>query len=136
MAKEEHLNANDTLEDARLDKWLWTVRVFKTRPMAAEACRAGRVQVNGREAKASHSLRAEQVVEVRMGAVTRKLVMLAVPRGRQGAARLGDFMRDETPPEVYARAAEISREKAQAGAAGKPEGKRDRRARKELWGEA
>jgi hypothetical protein len=62
--------------------------------------------------------------------------MLAVPRGRQGAARLGDFMRDETPPEVYARAAEISREQAQAGAAGKPEGKRDRRARRELWGES
>ncbi|AKC83538.1 hypothetical protein IMCC26134_13525 [Verrucomicrobia bacterium IMCC26134] len=136
MAKAEQLDANDALEDARLDKWLWTVRVFKTRPMAAEACRSGRVQVNGREAKAAHSLRAGQIVEVRVGAVTRKLVMLAVPRGRQAAARLSDFMRDETPPEVYARAAEISREQAQAGAAGKPVGKRDRRARRELWGEA
>lgn len=99
----------DEKEPVRADKWLWMVRVFKTRELAAEACRAGRVQVDGREVKPAHTLRAGHVVEVRQGALTRRLVVLAAPRARQGAARLGDFLRDETPAEDYAQAAEVRR---------------------------
>lgn len=114
-------------EDGRLDKWLWTVRVFKLRTLAAKACKAGRVEVNGRVAKAAQTLRAGSVVEVRQGGLTRRLVVLGLPRGRQGAAKVAEFMRDETPPEMVARAAENRVHQAQAGGAGKPAGKRDRR---------
>jgi len=123
-------------EDARLDKWLWMVRVFKTRALAAEACRAVRVKVNGGDAKASHSVRSGQIIEVRTGPLTRKLVALGVPPGRQGAAKLEMFIRDETAPEVYAQAAEQRAQQRLAGAAGKPASKRERRERRELFGDA
>lgn len=135
MNREKASASCQETDGARLDKWLWTMRVFKTREAAAEACRSGRVEVNGREAKAAHGLRAGQVVEVRQGALRRRLVVIAFPKGRQGAAAVGEFMRDETPPEVYAQAEEIRREQHLAGGAGKSEDKRERRERRALWGE-
>lgn len=123
-------------EPVRVDKWLWMVRVFKTRELAAEACRAGRVQVGGREVKPAHTLHAGHVVEVRQGTLTCRLVVLAAPRARQGAARLGDFLRDETPAEDYARAAEVRRQAGEIATAGRSDDKRDRRALRALWDEA
>jgi ribosome-associated heat shock protein Hsp15 len=87
------------VDAARLDKWLWSVRAYKTRALAAEACRLGRVTVDGREAKAAASVRPGQVIEARQGLVRRRLIVAGVPRGRQGAAKVGDFARDETSPE-------------------------------------
>ena len=115
-------------DDARLDKWLWTVRAYKTRAEAAEACRLGRVVVDGRVAKPAASVRAGHTVEVKAGLVTRRLVVLGVPRGRQGAAKVGEFLRDETPPEMYAAARENRVQNLLAGGGGRPD-KRDRRAR-------
>jgi ribosome-associated heat shock protein Hsp15 len=118
-------------DDARLDKWLWMVRAHKTRALAAEACRLGRVTVDGREAKPAHTIRAGQLVEVRDGLVRRKLAVLGVPRGRQGAARVSEFMRDETPPEMLAAAREQRVQHVLAGGGGRPT-KKDRRARDAL----
>lgn len=126
----------DDADDTRLDKWLWMVRAYKTRALAVEACRRGRVVVDGREAKPAHTIRAGQVLEAREGIVTRRLVVLGVPRGRQGAARVGDFMRDETPAEVLEAAREQRVQHVLAGGAGRPT-KKDRRAREALderWG--
>jgi ribosome-associated heat shock protein Hsp15 len=118
------------LKGPRLDKWLWMIRVFKTRELAAEACRAGHVVVNGREAKPAQTLSPGLAVEVRQGMVARRLVMLVCPPGRQSAAHLGNFVRDETPPEVYTRAAETRAQQRIAGAAGKSVDKRERRVRR------
>jgi ribosome-associated heat shock protein Hsp15 len=134
MSHKRNSDADEGKDDARLDKWLWTVRAFKTRPLAAEACRSAKVRVDGREAKASHTVRAGQRVEVRQGAITRQLFVLGVPEGRQAASRLGDFIRDETPPEVYVMAAEIAREQRFAGGVGRPSDKHERRARREFRG--
>jgi ribosome-associated heat shock protein Hsp15 len=120
-------------DSVRVDKWLWMVRVFKTRELAAEACRAGRVQVAGREVKPAHTLHAGHMVEVRQGILTRRLVVLAVPRARQGAARLAEYLRDETPPEDYARAAEVRRQAGESAAVGRPDDKKERRALRALW---
>lgn len=125
-------------DDARLDKWLWMVRACKTRALAAEACRLGRVTVDGREAKPAHTIRVGQVVEAREGLVTRRLIVLGVPRGRQGAASVPEFMRDETPPEMVAAAREQRVQHVLAGGGGRPT-KKDRRARdvlREMGGEA
>lgn len=118
----------DPESDARLDKWLWMLRAYKTRAEAAEACRLGRVSIDGREAKAASSVRAGQVVEARQGLVTRRLVVLGVPRGRQGPARTAEFARDETAPEDYAAAREQRAAHLLAGGGGRPT-KKDRRAR-------
>jgi ribosome-associated heat shock protein Hsp15 len=126
-------HASDAISEPngpRLDEWLWMVRVFKTRDLAAEACKSGHVTVNGRDAKPAQTLRPGQLVEVRQGMLSRRLVMLICPPGRQAAARLGEFVRDETPPEVYARAAEARVQQRLAGAIGKSADKRERRERR------
>ncbi len=122
-------------DDARLDKWLWLVRAYKTRALAAEACRLGRVQVDGREAKPAATVRIGQVVEARQGIVTRRLVVLGIPRGRQGAAKAAEFARDETPPEMLAAAREQRVQNILAGGGTKPT-KRDLRARRKLFGQS
>lgn len=119
-------------DDARLDKWLWTVRAYKTRALAAEACRLGRVVIDGRTAKPSASVRPGQVVEARQGTVFRRLVVLGAPRGRQGPAKAREFVRDETPPEVLEEARRQRVQQILAGGAGRPD-KHDRRAREALW---
>jgi ribosome-associated heat shock protein Hsp15 len=120
-------------DDARLDKWLWLVRAYKTRALAAEACRQERVEVDGREAKPAATVRIGQVVESRQGIVTRRLVVLGVPRGRLGAAKVAEFARDETPPEMLAAAREQRAQNILAGGGTKPT-KRDLRARRKLFG--
>ncbi|MCU0792615.1 MAG: S4 domain-containing protein [Opitutaceae bacterium] len=129
------MESSDAVADARLDKWLWTVRVFKTRAEAAEACRLGRVTADGRPAKAAHTVRPGQRIEVRQGLVTRQLVVQGAPRGRQAAAKIGEFVRDETPAEELAAAREQRVQNILAGGGERPT-KRDRRAREALWSRA
>jgi ribosome-associated heat shock protein Hsp15 len=121
-------------EDARLDKWLWAVRAYGTRALAAEACRQGRVSIDGRLAKPAAGVRPGQVVEARQGVVQRKWVVLAMPRGRQGAALVRFFAREETAPEAWAAAREQRVQHLLAGGGGRPD-KRDRRLRQALRGE-
>ena len=125
----------DAPDDARLDKWLWAVRAYKTRALAAEACRLGRVMVDGREAKPAATVRAGQVIEARQGIVVRRLVALGVPQGRQGPAKARDFVRDETPADVLEAAKQQRVQAIMAGGGARPT-KRARRAREALWKEA
>jgi ribosome-associated heat shock protein Hsp15 len=124
----------DSADDARLDKWLWLVRAYKTRADAAEACRLGRVLLAGREAKPAATVRIGQVVEACQGIVNRRLVVLGIPRGRQAAAKVAEFMRDETPPEMIAEAREQRLQNILAGGGNKPS-KRDLRQRRKLFGQ-
>lgn len=119
-------------DDARLDKWLWTVRAYKTRALAAEACRLGRVTIDGREAKPAATVRPGQVVEARQGGVLRRLVVLGIPCGRQGPAKAREYVRDETPLEALEAARQQRVQQLLDGGKGRPT-KRDRRAREALW---
>src|SRR4051812_4307191 len=92
------------MDDPRLDKWLWSVRVFKTRPVATAACRAGKVLIGELEAKPGRDVHVGEVVTVRVGAVTRTLKVLGLPRSRVGAKQLPEFLGDLTPAAEYARA--------------------------------
>lgn len=86
----------------RLDHWLWVVRLTKTRSLAAEAIKAGRVQVNGQPAKPSRDVHPGDRVELRTGAVrTTVLVRGAAPR-RVGAAEAAKLY-EETPESREAR---------------------------------
>jgi len=86
---------------ARLDKWLWAVRVFKTRSLAGDACRAGSVAVNERPAKPARDVRPGELVTIRQGLALRTLRVVGVPRSRVGAKLLPKYCTDLTPPEEY-----------------------------------
>lgn len=113
---------------ARLDKWLWAMRVFKTRPLATEACRAGSVEINERVAKPAREVQAGEVVTVKLGLFTRTLRVVGVPRSRVGAKLLPDFCVDLTPPEEFEKLRERSALQmlAREPGSGRPT-KRDRR---------
>ena len=114
------------MNDPRLDKWLWSVRVFKTRPEATAACRAGKVLIGELEAKPGRDIHAGETIVVRVGAVTRTLKVVAHPKSRVGAKHLPEFMTDLTPPAEYERAKQAGVEHMLARARGRPT-KKDRR---------
>jgi ribosome-associated heat shock protein Hsp15 len=129
------VNTADPAGGARLDKWLWALRLFKSRALAADACRAGSVLVNGRVAKPARDLHAAEVITLRQGLVTRTLVVLGFPKGRVAAKQVPEHMEDQTPAAEYERAREhklqhfLEREKG----SGRPT-KRERRQLDKLVG--
>lgn len=84
---------------ARLDKWLWAVRLFRTRSLAATACRAGDVTIDDRPLKPAREVRPGETIHVRQGVMRRTVVVLGVPPSRVGAALVAQFLEDRTPPE-------------------------------------
>ena len=118
----------------RLDKWLWAVRIFKTRSLAGDACRAGSVEVNAQPAKPARDVRPGETVTVKQGVVLRTLRVVDVPRARVGAKLVGNYCTDLTPPEEFEKAREqrlqhvLAREKG----SGRPT-KRERRLIDELF---
>jgi ribosome-associated heat shock protein Hsp15 len=112
----------------RIDKWLWAVRIFKTRSLATDACRAGSVTVNGRPAKPSREVGGGESVGVRQGLIQRTLRVLAVPAARVGAKLVAAFCEDQTPPAEFekARTQRVQQFLARARGSGRPT-KRDRR---------
>ena len=116
------------LEAERVDKWLWAVRVFRTRSLATDACRAGSVTIDGQPVKPSREVRAGTVVMARQGLVHRRLTVLGVPRSRVGAKAVAEFCADDTPASEYERAREqrVQQILARAKGSGRPT-KRERR---------
>jgi len=123
------------MDDLRLDKWLWSVRVFKTRPLATAACRAGRVFIGELEAKPGRDIHVGETVTVGVGVITRTLKVVALPRSRVSAKQLPEFMTDLTPPAEYERAkqAGIEHMLARQRGLGRPT-KKDRRDMGRLFG--
>lgn len=84
--------------EVRIDKWLWAVRLFKTRSIAIEACKKGRVSINGVTIKPSRSIKVGDVIEVRRPPVTYSFEVLNLSESRMGAKLVPEFMKDVTPP--------------------------------------
>jgi ribosome-associated heat shock protein Hsp15 len=112
----------------RLDKWLWAVRIFKSRSLASDACRAGSVTVNEQPAKPARDVRPGETVTVQQGLVLRTLRVVGVPPSRVGAKLVPSFCTDLTPKEEFEKGRQhavqqlLAREKG----SGRPT-KRDRR---------
>ena len=82
---------------SRLDKVLWSIRVFKTRSEAADACKSGRVKVNGTEAKSSREIKSGDEVTVRKGIVTYSFSVKTPVDKRQPARLVEEFVQNTTP---------------------------------------
>ncbi len=87
----------------RIDKWLWAVRLYKTRSLAAAACSSGNVTIEGTRAKASRGLTGGEVILIRGNGLTRTFRVKALTDRRMGAARTPDYMEDLTPVSEYER---------------------------------
>ncbi|MCV7178614.1 RNA-binding S4 domain-containing protein [Mycolicibacterium sphagni] len=112
------------MDSTRVDRWLWAVRLTKTRPDAAAACRGGQVRVNDRSAKPSTAVSPGDEVRVRVGDTTRIVeVLRAIPK-RVGAADAVTCYLDRTPPRPPTLSVPVA---ARDRGAGRPT-KRDRRA--------
>lgn len=85
----------------RIDKWLWAVRLYKTRTLAAATCRSGKIKLNGEAVKPSKSIKVGDVISFRSGPIIKSLRVIGFPGSRVSAKLVPDFCLDLTPPEEY-----------------------------------
>ena len=87
--------------DVRMDKWLWSVRLYKSRSIAASACTSGKVQVGGHSIKASRSVKVGEIITAVTGDITRTVKVTGLLESRVGAKLVSQFMEDLTPASEY-----------------------------------
>ena len=87
------------MEDVRIDKYLWAIRVFKTRTDATDACKGGKIRVNGLDIKPSRGVRVGDVIVARKGPVSYTYKVLKLVDKRQGAKLVPDYAENLTPQE-------------------------------------
>jgi ribosome-associated heat shock protein Hsp15 len=112
----------------RIDKYLWAVRLFKTRSIATDACRAGKVKMNDMPVKPSHEISVGEIYELNIEQMHRTVQVKALLANRVGAKLVENYLTDLTPAEEYERiqmARQYGFEKRDRGT-GRPT-KRDRR---------
>ena len=117
------------MESVRLDKFLWAVRLAKTRPDATDACRLGRVEMGGQPVKAGRDVRVGDVIRVQSDDLTKTVRVVALLDKRVAGKQVPGFIEDLTPPEEYERAKKRREEHALNLATSPPlrPTKRDRR---------
>ena len=89
------------MPEARIDKWMWAARIFKTRTIAAEACKKGRVSINGAQAKPTRTVKPGDVIQVRKPPVTYSFKVLQAIEKRVGAKLVPEIMENVTTPDQY-----------------------------------
>ncbi len=122
--------------EARIDKWLWAARIFKTRTLAAAACKKGQVMLRGAQLKASRTVKAGDVVDVRKPPVTYSFRVLQPIEKRVGAKLLPEILENVTAAEQYEllEMSKISGFVNRAKGTGRPT-KKDRRSLDEFAGD-
>lgn len=118
--------APTTGESVRVDSWIWSARLVKTRSMGATACRGGHVRVNGERVKPAHAVRVGDEVRLRHGGRERVVVVKRVIRKRVGAPVAAECYVDNSPPAPPREAA------APAGVRDRGAGRPTKRDRREL----
>ena len=87
--------------EARIDKWLWAARVYKTRTLASDACKNGRITINGALAKPSRTVKVGDQVGAKKSPITYTFRVLQAIEKRVGAKLLPEVFENITPPEQY-----------------------------------
>ncbi len=122
---------SEPIASIRIDRWLWATRLFKTRALAVEACRGGRVTVGGDAAKPARTVRVGDRIEVGGGDLVRTYRVAGLIGKRVGANRLDAFLAELTSPDELERARKRAEQRRLndvfEGAAGGRPTKRDRR---------
>jgi len=99
------------MESVRIDRWVYAVRLFKTRTGAALAVDKGKVKLNDKTVKPSHALKVNDVVHIKDGVLFRTYKVLALAQKRMGAKLVADFYLETTLPEDLERLQEVQRAK-------------------------
>ena len=89
------------LDEIRIDKWLFAVRLFKTRGQATEACRRGKIKLNESQAKAAKSIKLGDIINIRQSPMIRSLEVIGLTERRIGAKLVENFAKDITPKEEW-----------------------------------
>ena len=88
-------------QEARIDKWLWAARIYKTRTLAADACKNGRITINGAQTKPSRTVKAGDKVGVKKPPITYTFLVKQPIEKRVGAKLLPDILENITTPDQY-----------------------------------
>ncbi|HPD64063.1 MAG TPA: RNA-binding S4 domain-containing protein [Bacteroidia bacterium] len=89
------------IQSVRLDKYLWAVRIYKTRSLAAEACNGGKVKLNGEAAKPSKAVKENDTIELYKDFVHHQFRVIQLLEKRVGHSIVKDYLEDLTPPEEF-----------------------------------
>lgn len=89
------------MSEVRVDKWLWAVRIFKTRSLATDACKMSRVSINGQLAKPSRTVKVGDIIGVRKPPIEFSFRVVQVLNNRVGAKLVPEYMENVTPREQY-----------------------------------
>ena len=116
------------VDEMRMDKWLFAVRLFKTRGQAADACRGGKIKLNDAAVKAAKTVRVGDTVSVRQSPIVRSLKVIDLTERRVGAKLVENFAEDITPKSEWDKLRTAKREGSDTRnkAQGRPS-KRERR---------
>ncbi len=88
-------------KSVRIDKWLWYVRIFKTRSIATQECQSGKVKVADESIKPSRMISTGDIISIRQKLILKTVKVKDIPKARIGAKLVEDFLEDLTPEEEY-----------------------------------
>ncbi len=89
------------MPEARIDKWMWAARIFKTRTIAAEACKKGRIYINGVQAKPARMIKPGDTIQVKKPPITYSFKVIQAIEKRVGAKLVPEIMENVTTPDQY-----------------------------------
>ncbi len=88
-------------EEVRIDKWMWATRIFKTRTIATEACKKGRISIDNVTVKPSRTVKVGDIIQVRKPPVTYSFRVIALAENRMGAKLVPAYLENVTTPDQY-----------------------------------
>jgi len=89
------------VDSIRIDKWLWAVRLFKTRTQASDACRGGKIKIAGQNTKPSREIKEGEEIDVQLATIRKKVRVKQLLKNRVAAKLVDDYLEDLTSPEEY-----------------------------------
>lgn len=89
------------MDTLRIDKWLWTVRLYKTRTQASEACKGGKIKIDGQNTKASREVKVDEIIEIQQPNIKRIVKIIKLSKNRVAAKLVHELIEDLTPEEEY-----------------------------------
>lgn len=91
------------MEEVRIDKWLWSVRLYKTRNLAIDACKAGKIKIDGSSVKPSRIVKQGDIISLSLGPLNKTIRVKELLHNRISAKLVNDYLEDLTPKEEYER---------------------------------